>query len=643
MCGIAGVWSNSSRSAERTTGLMIQMLKHRGPDSDGLWTDTVNGMCLGHRRLAIVDLSKHGHQPMTSLSRRYTVVLNGEIYNHLEIRRQLNDTQTWLGHSDTETFLAAIDRWGVERTLNACVGMFAFALWDASSRTLVLGRDRFGEKPLYYGFTRHGIAFASELKALRLYKELDLSLDLDAAAEYMQIGYIGCPRSIYKGVRKLPQGTLLTIDSASSRPEPTAYWTLPQPTSSAHEAPNLGERHYLEKLHELLSASVKRQMLSDVPLGAFLSGGIDSSLIVALMQRASSQPVRTFSIGIADSGTDESRHARDIASHLETAHTELILEPNDALALIPNLATVYDEPFADSSQIPMLLLSRLTRHHVTVALSGDAGDELFGGYNRHVVAAKLARVLASCPLSLRRSIAAVVSTIPASTWDFLSAQVRSRGWRHMPPELGEKIARIAAFLAAPSGKAAYLSTVSQGYNSARGQVATDDGLLSPRNLIEFHGVSLPQQMMWWDMKTYLPDDILVKVDRASMAYSLETRVPFLDHRIAEFALQTPMEFKIRNGQSKWLLRSLLSKYVPVHLFERPKQGFTLPIDHWLRGPLREWAESLLSPRKIKDGGLLDSIRVQNLWKEHLSRRRNHQRALWTILMLQNWAHEHMTY
>lgn len=637
MCGIAGVWSDDATAAETTTLAMTTLLQHRGPDSHGLWKDAARGICLGHRRLAIVDLSALGHQPMKSSSGKYVVVLNGEIYNHMDIRRQLPATHPWRGHSDTETFLGALDHWGVERAITACVGMFAFALWNTETNTLVLGRDRFGEKPLYYGFFPNGIAFASELKALRMCKHLDLSLDVDASQEYMLFGYIGCPRSIYRGVLKLPPGTLLVIRTPANRTGPTPYWSIPQPTQSPLHISPLEDRHYVDTLDELLCASVKQQLLSDVPLGAFLSGGIDSSLIVAMMQRVSSQRVHTFSIGIADSNTDESRYARDVATHLKTAHTELILDPHDAIALIPHLATVFDEPFADSSQIPMLLLSKLTRKHVTVALSGDGGDELFGGYNRHLVAARIAPVFSSCPISVRRTLSALLSTIPARAWDSLSVMVRSRGARNMPPQLAEKLSRFAAFLAAPSGRAAYLSTVSQGCALGQENATAETLATSLRKLVDYPGIPLPQQMMLWDTLTYLPDDILVKVDRASMAYSLEARAPFLDHRLAEFALQTPMQLKIRNGQSKWLLRTLLSKYLPPHLFNRTKQGFTLPIDQWLRGPLRDWAESLLSPRKLRDAGLLDSTKVQILWKEHLSWKRNHQRALWNILMLQNWA------
>lgn len=614
---------------------MTATLYHRGPDSSDVWTSPNGCVGLGHARLAIVDLSEHGRQPMESRSGRYVIVFNGEIYNHLELRTDLGPSVSWRGHSDTETLLEAIDQWGLVKTLQASVGMFALALWDRATGSLALARDRMGEKPLYYGRGSLGIAFASELKALRRCPGLDLSLDVEALQDYVRVGYVACPRSAFRGVKKLPPGTVLTLASPQDEGSVAVYWKLPAPTmhasrdaSSPHD-----DEAWLSNLEHLLDRSVRQQMLSDVPLGAFLSGGIDSSLIVALMQRASSRRIPTFSMGVRDHGEDESQHARKVAEYLGTDHTEMIVSPEDVLAVVPKLAGIYDEPFADSSQVPTALLSQLTRQHVTVALSGDAGDELFGGYNRYITAARLEPVMAYIPFAMRRVAAGVLRVVPARYWDGVSASETARRVMHVPPALGEKMSRLAGFLAAPTGQQAYLRTVSQWLDESTMPLRSSGA--TPQ-LPECPSAALPQQMMWWDMQSYLPDDILVKVDRAAMAYSLEMRVPFLDHRIVEFSLATPMQYKIRGGQSKWLLRQLLARHVPRNLFERPKQGFTLPLAEWLRGPLRDWAEDLLTPQALEATGLLNAAKVRNTWQEHLNRQSNHQRGLWTVLMLQSW-------
>ena len=635
MCGISGMWARGSIAPSPVVATMTSALHHRGPDSSAVWLSPDGALSMGHARLAIVDLSEQGRQPMTSRSGRFVTVFNGEIYNHLELRRELAGDFAWRGHSDTETLLEAIERWGLVQALKRAVGMFAIAVWDREVGTLSLARDRMGEKPMYYGRGRTGFAFASELKSLRHCPGLDFSFDREALRGFVQFGYVASPRSAFVGIKKLPPATILVLRSADEDVAPTCYWSMPMPVADAEfvEASRSADTARISELESLLQQSVAQQMLADVPIGAFLSGGIDSSLIVALMQRASSQRVKTFSMGFGDGSDDELAAARQIAAHIGTEHTEMLVTPEDVLNVIPRLAGIYDEPFADSSQVPTVLLSQLTRRHVTVALSGDAGDELFGGYNRYLTAARMARHMERWPYQLRRSFGRALRTIPSKSLDSLSAFARSHGLGSLPPALGEKVARLAQFVSARSGKEAYLGTVSQWTESA--SVPLNRQAVLP-DLDDCPLTSLPQQMMWWDMQTYLPDDILVKVDRAAMASSLETRVPFLDHRVVEFALAMPLQFKIRAGRSKWLLRELLARQLPTAMFERPKQGFTVPLDAWLRGPLRDWAESLLDPRSLETSGLLNADNIRRTWKEHLSGRRNHQRALWTILMLQAW-------
>ena len=634
MCGISGLWASGVLAPGPIVKDMTVALHHRGPDSSDVWISPSGSVALGHARLAIVDLSEFGRQPMESHSGRYVIVFNGEIYNHLEMRVNLGTSVPWRGHSDTETLLEAIDQWGLVKALQASVGMFAIAMWDREADSLTLARDRMGEKPLYYGRGTQGVAFASELKALRLCPGLDLSLNMEALKDYMRVGYVACPHSAFRGVNKLQPGSVLTFASPHDSGTTAVYWSLPASVSRDRVPMSTqDDEAMLSDLEHLLDRSIRQQMFSDVPLGAFLSGGIDSSLIVALMQRASSQRVRTFSMVVREQGEDESKHARRVAEYLGTEHTEIIVSAEDVLAVVPKLAGIYDEPFADSSQVPTVLLSQLTRRHVTVALSGDAGDELFGGYNRYITAARLEPVMKQIPFAMRRMFAGLIRGVPTRYWDGLSANETARRMMHLPPSMGEKMARLAGFIAAPTGQDAYLRTVSQWLDEAK--IPLNSPGCRPM-LPDFPSVALPQQMMCWDMQTYLPDDILVKVDRAAMAYSLETRVPFLDYRIVEFSLATPMHYKIRDGQSKWLLRQLLARHVPRNLFERPKQGFTLPLAEWLRGPLRDWAEDLLTPHALDATGLLNSKMVREMWANHLNRKCNHQRGLWTVLMLQSW-------
>lgn len=628
MCGIAGLWAPDHSDPEGRVAAMVRALHHRGPDSQGRWHAPDAGPCFGHARLAIVDLSAQGHQPMLSASGRYAITFNGEIYNHQALRRELG-ALPWRGHSDTESLLAAIERWGIEAALQRVVGMFAFGLWDRESKTLTLARDRLGEKPLYYTCGSRGFAFASELKALKGVEGVDLALDPEALGLYMQLGQVPAPLSIHRGIRKLAPGTLLTLGRAYGKPGFTRYWQRP---AAAPDADTLSDAEAIEQLEVLLEQSVCGQLMSDVPLGAFLSGGVDSSLVTALMQRASRRPVRSFSIGFNEAEFDESPQARAVARHLGTEHTELHVTSADAIALVPDLPRLYDEPFADSSQIPTLLLSQLTRRHVTVALSGDGGDELFGGYNRHVAAARLWPFAARVPAALRRPLARGLAAVPASWWDAASARLRCLGVVGAPSALGEKLSKLAALLAARDATDAYLSTLMQWH---------DPGQLLGREVARpmlpaARGATLAEQMMTWDLQGYLPDDILVKVDRASMAHSLETRVPLLDHRLVEFALRTPLHRKIRDGRSKWLLREVLYRHVPRTLIERPKQGFAIPLDRWLRGPLRDWAESLLAPSALQRSGWLQPAPITSVWQEHLSGQRNHQQRLWNVLMFQAW-------
>lgn len=630
------MWGTGRLDQSSVVAEMIAALRHRGPDSNGIWRSDQADLALGHARLAIVDLSDEGRQPMVSRSGRFVIVFNGEIYNHSELRQRLGAHLRWRGHSDTETLLEAVEQWGLVRALQAAVGMFAVVMWDVETRSLTLARDRLGEKPLYYGFGPNGLAFASELKALRHCPGLDFSLDADSLTGFVEFGYIAGPRSAFTGIRKLSPASVLVLRTpVDADATPVSFWSLPKPVSSAGAvSPTPDEdRALVSQLDSLLRQSVEQQVLADVPVGAFLSGGIDSSLIVAVMQKHSSRRIRTFSMGFDNGSDDELSVARRIATHLGTEHTELLVTPDDVLRMVPRLAEIYDEPFADSSQVPTALLCQLTRRHVTVALSGDAGDELFGGYNRYLSASRLGGPLQQWPLGVRRGIGAALGSVPSNWVDAAAALARRWGMTSVPPSFGEKVARVARFLSARSGREAYVGTLSQWLDPSAVPVVSR---AAPPQFEDCTSGSLAQQMMYWDLQSYLPDDILVKVDRAAMASSLEVRVPFLDHRIVEFAQTVPLTQKIRGGRGKWLLRELLAREFPVKLFSRPKQGFTLPLDAWLRTSLRDWAESLLEPGALSKSGLLDVSSVRRTWHEHLSGQRNHQRSLWTILMLQEW-------
>lgn len=642
MCGIAGFFGHSEGEWETVVSRMGDTLHHRGPNDGGAWIDREAGVALAHRRLSILDLSPAGHQPMLSVSGRYVIAFNGEIYNHLDLREELSGC-TWRGHSDTETLLAAFERWGIEVTLKKSVGMFAIALWDRETRTLTLARDRLGEKPLYYGWQGETFLFGSELKALRAHPACRGEINRDALALFMRHNAVPAPYSIYHGIHKLPPGTWLTV--GPGRPgdheaQPRAYWSAREAAETGQRSPFAGtETEARAALDTVLRQAVAGQMLADVPLGAFLSGGVDSSTVVALMQAQSARPVRTFTIGFHEAGYNEAEHAHAVAAHLGTEHTELYVTAEQAMAVIPRLPTLYDEPFADSSQIPTFLVSELARRHVAVSLSGDGGDELFGGYNRYFWATNIWRRIGWAPLALRAALAGALTTLPPSAWNGVFkglARFLPAGWRYANP--GDKLHKLAEILAVRSPEEIYLGLVSHWKRPAdvvRGAREPATVLTDPAQWADVP--DFESRMMYLDQMTYLPDDILAKVDRAAMGVSLETRVPLLDHRVVEFAWSLPLSMKIRHGQGKWLLRQVLYQYVPPALIERPKMGFGIPIDVWLRGPLKAWAESLLEETRLRREGFFNPELIRLKWAEHLSGRRNWSYYLWDVLMFQAWS------
>ena len=647
MCGLTGFLDTTASldcDAQRTIVLrMAAKLLHRGPDDGGQWADEKTGIALGFRRLAIVDLSPAGHQPMVSASGRFVIAFNGEVYNFGAIRKDLETAglaPDFRGGSDTEVMLAAFEAWGLEKAVQRFVGMFAFALWDRQECTLSLVRDRLGVKPLYYGWSGKTLLFGSELKALKAYPGFAGEIDRDALALMLRYDYIPAPYTIYRGVRKLPAASILTLN-ADRRQEavPVAYWSARSVAEAGVHTPFAGsDAEAMERLDALLRDSVALRMIADVPLGVFLSGGVDSSAVVALMQAQSSRPVQSFTIGFREESYNEAQHARAVAKHLGTDHTELIVTPEEAMAVIPLLPTLFDEPFADPSQIPTFLVSQLARKSVTVSLSGDGGDELFGGYNRYFWGRSLWKRLGSIPQSLRGAGAGLINAVPPGTWDTLfrmAGPLLPSGARQRNP--GDKMAKLAEIVGAEGPDALYLALVSH-WKQPTQVVQGSQEPLTPftdrsqwANLADF-----TQRMMFLDTVSYLPDDILVKVDRASMGVGLEAREPLLDHRILEFAWQLPMDMKIRDGQGKWLLRQVLYKYVPQALIERPKTGFGVPIDEWLRGPLRDWAENLLSESSLHKHEVFNSAAIRQKWAEHLSGRHNWQYYLWNVLMVQAW-------
>lgn len=638
MCGLTGIFDPRGRAPLATAVRgMTDRLVHRGPDGDGVWTDDAAGVALGHRRLSIIDLSPAGAQPMTSACGRYTIVYNGEVYNAEDLRRDLaaaGATPEYRGHSDTEVMLAAFTCWGVRATVEKLIGMFAFALWDREERCLVLARDRLGIKPLYWGDANGLFLFASELKSFHAHPAFRPEVDPAALAAYMRYNYVPAPASIYKDVFKLEPGCLL-FKRADQPARVERYWDLRRIAQDGQSAPRgLSDQDAVDEADALIGDAVKRRMVADVPLGAFLSGGIDSSTVAALMQAQSNVPVKTFSIGFDADGYDEAPHAAAVARHLGTDHTELYVDPGQALDVIPRLPDFYDEPFADSSQIPTYLVSALTRQHVTVALSGDGGDEVFAGYTRYTWGDLLRRRTGRIPRPLRAGTARMLHCLSQDNWDRLL--------KHLPvakrlSHPGQKMHKLADVLAQPDDMALFRRLITAWRDPAvvvpgaveTPTVAWDDSVRE----------DVPQfmeRMQLLDTLMYLPDDILTKVDRASMAVSLEARVPLLDHRVVEFAWSLPRHMRVRDGQGKWILRQVLDRYVPRQLTERPKMGFGIPVDRWIKGPLRDWAEDLLSPTALTEGGLLDPAPIRHAWDEHLSGTRNRTTELWSVLMFQAW-------
>ncbi|MCB0333790.1 MAG: asparagine synthase (glutamine-hydrolyzing) [Bdellovibrionales bacterium] len=649
MCGIVGLYSHgrSSEELKATCVTMTTRLSHRGPDDSGQWAHTGLPLVFGHRRLSILDLSSLGHQPMHSRSERFTIVFNGEIYNYRELQNDLIKCgYSFRGHSDTEVLLAAFEQWGIEETLKRTNGMFAIALWDNETRELTITRDRIGIKPLYYGWYNNSFGFASELTAFFGDKRFPKDISRSATALFFRYNYVPVPYSIFSSHYKLPPGTFLTLplSSLEHKPDdfspfamtsacsPKKYWDLSSHAASQTRKPLLAYEDSKRELTSLLTSSVSYRMLSDVPVGAFLSGGIDSSLVVACMQQVSTHPVRTFSIGFSESSFDEAPYAKEIASHLKTEHTELYVSPRDALDLVPTLAEPYSEPFSDSSQIPTLLLSKLTREHVTVALSGDGGDELFGGYERYLLASQIETWFNRIPYQLR-SLATVLPTSLASLGYSLLRPLLPKRFQSL--KTGDMFSRGAHMLSRRTPAEMYSALITHWHESSSlvlGAQEIEDDPFFITSFPEFQAQF--ERFAYIDMHTYLPEDILTKVDRASMAYSLEARTPLLDHRIIEYSWSLPPQWKIQHHDQKCILKDILTQFVPKELFDRPKMGFGVPLASWLRHELQEWAESLLSTNSLESSGL-DANRIQHLWKEHLQGTDWHYQ-LWDVVMYQQW-------
>lgn len=643
MCGITGYLTPPAPGFDAPLPTMMAAIAHRGPDSDGEWTDAEAGIALGHLRLAIVDLTEAGHQPMISPSGRYVLAFNGEIYNHTKMRTELDATgkaPDWRGHSDTETLLAGIDLWGLDQTLSRTTGMFAIALWDRRDRTLTLVRDRLGEKPLYYGWQGRTLLFGSELKALRAHPAFRGEVARDALIEVLRHGHVGGDRAIYEGIAKVRPGEVVTLSLADPTPKRALYWDGAA-LAAAPKPPRRSDEDTVDALESLLMEAVGQQMMSDVPLGAFLSGGIDSSVVVALMQHQSAKPVHTFSIGFHEARYNEAEFARAVAGHLGTHHTDLYVSDQELRDVVPRLPAIYDEPFADSSQIPTFLVSKLARDHVTVSLSGDGGDELFCGYGRYGHAVKLRRALDKMPGALRALGAGAVRALPAGALTALLSPLIPTPQGKEP--IGQRLHRLANYARQGDLDALHRAMVSVW----RFPEAAVPGASQPPHLLT---TDLPprgalgeiERMMQLDMLSYMVDDILAKVDRATMAVALESRAPLLDHRIAEFAFALPEDMKLRGDATKWALRQVLYRHVPRDLIERPKMGFEVPIGLWLRAGLKDWAAALLDPARLTREGYFDAKTIARLWAQHQSGRFNWGAQLWCVLMVQAWLEETRT-
>ena len=645
MCGIAGLWQKNEKNLKSRITKMTDTLSHRGPDDSGIYVDKKNCIALGHRRLSILDLSPAGHQPMKSFSGRYIIVYNGEIYNYHEIKKELEIKYNikFKSDSDTEIILSCIEIWGLKKSLQKFNGMFAFALWDKKIEKLYLVRDRIGIKPLYYGIQNKTLLFASELKAIRVNKSFQPILNRDALTLFFRHNYIPTPYSIYKGIKKLTPGYFVTIDKNLNM-QLECYWDIYKITeNNIKNLTTLSRKEAISRLENLLLDSVKKRMISDVPLGAFLSGGIDSSTIVALMQAQSNIPIKTFTIGFYEKKYNEATFAKEIAKYLKTDHTELYLTYQKAMEIIPKLPNIYDEPFSDSSQIPTFLISQLAHKDVTVSLSGDGGDELFGGYKRYFLTNKIWNKIKLLPHFIKRDIIKLISVIPPERWNTLLNNFNFIIPKKLHQTLyGDKLYKLLDILNKPSDSQLYKALISHWkypenlvINSKEPNTVFDNKKID-KNINNF-----TDKMMFFDLITYLPDDILVKVDRASMSMGLETRVPILDHRIVEFSKKLPLSLKIKEQKSKWILRQILYKYVPKKLIERPKMGFGVPINDWIKGPLKEWAEDLLNENKLKQDGFLNFELIRKRWQEHINQKRNWGGWLWDVLMFQSWKKKWM--
>ena len=635
MCGIAG-FSEVNSNYSNILNEMIKTIIHRGPDDKGVWFDDSVGIGLAHARLSILDLSEAGHQPMQSSTGRYMIVFNGEIYNHKEILIELknNSSIQMRGHSDTEVLLAAIEMWGLEKTLNKAAGMFSLAIWDKQNNILSLARDRLGEKPLYYGWVNNSFVFASELKAFKKFPGFNNDIDKSSLALLLRYSSIPAPHSIYKDIFKLRPGHILEYQLNSQKIKDHCFWSLERVFDEFRHKGNFSSDSLaINQLEDVLSDSISKQMQADVPLGAFLSGGIDSSCIVSLMQAQSSKKINTFSIGFDTPVFNEAEHARAVAKHLNTDHFDMYVNEQDALDTIPNLSSIYDEPFADSSQIPTYLVSKIAKQKVTVALSGDAGDELFGGYNRYIFTQNMFGKIKKIPIPIKNILSKLIFSLSEENWN----KYFGRLFESRFSNLGYKLHKGADVLNSSSVKNLHLKLASLIHEPSDWLIDVNEHKTILNDEVQrFNDFDEIEQMMIYDLLTYLPTDILTKVDRAAMAVSLETRVPFLDPNVIEFSARLPLDFKIRNGTSKWILREVLYKHVPKKLIERPKMGFAVPLAEWLRGPLKEWAESLLDEGRLRKDGFFNANFVRNKWNEHLSGKRNWHYQLWNVLIFQAW-------